>query len=69
MLERLQHAYLTPWTDYASMERLQRASTLALRLDSLFRALSWYQGNAQLEPGMHADEVAYWLRVFLGTQE
>src|SRR6202022_373613 len=43
MLERLREAYLAPWTDFAPMERLQRASTLALRLDRLFRALSWYE--------------------------
>jgi hypothetical protein len=72
MLGRMRDAYLAAWRDYAPMEHLQRAFALAQRLDSLFRAFSWYEGISQLEPGMrwmHADAVPYWLRVFLGTEE
>jgi hypothetical protein len=71
-LKRLRQAYLAPWTRYEPMERLQRAFSLAHRLGSLYKALSWYRVISQLEPGMRwmfKDSALYYLRVFLGTEE
>ncbi len=71
-LERLRQAYLTPWTHYASMDRLQQAFALSQRLGILYKALSWYTVISQLEPNMQwmfQDAPMYYLRVFLGTEE
>ena len=71
-IERIQHAYLSCWTPYEPMERLQEAFTLALRLARLVRALSWQHVLGHLAPeerGEYADAFPYWLQVFLGTQE
>ncbi len=71
-LERLRQAYLVPWTIYEPIERLQPAFTLAHRLGSVYKALTWYRIISQFEPSMrwmHADAALYYLRVFLGTEE
>jgi hypothetical protein len=71
-LEQLRQAYLTPWTAFAPMERLQRALVLAHRLGSLYKALFWYRFLSWLpadQRGERADSVSYFLRVFLGTEE
>ncbi|HLV97638.1 MAG TPA: hypothetical protein VKT82_03075 [Ktedonobacterales bacterium] len=71
-LEALRQAYLLPWTDFAPMERLQRALALAHRLGSLYKALNWYRLVTWL-PANHRwvceDSPSYFLRVFLGAEE
>jgi hypothetical protein len=52
----LRDAYLAPWQDYASKERLLRAFELAQRLGLLCRALTWHQTVQHLE---EADQWAY----------
>ena len=36
-------AYLEPWTDFISMERLYKAWDLALHIGRLHRSISWYK--------------------------
>ena len=71
-LERIRLAYLSCWTKFEPMEHLERIFTLAHRLGSLYRALTWYRLFLHIEPEvrqMFEDAVLYFLRVFLGTEE
>lgn len=71
-IERIRQAYLACWTEYEPMERLERVLTLAHRLGSLHRALTWYRLEPYAPPEvrqMFAESVPYFLRVFLGTEE
>jgi hypothetical protein len=71
-MELLRQAYLTPWTAFAPMERLQQAFALAQRLGSVYKALNWYRFLSWLPADQrwaHADAALYFLRVFLGTEE
>lgn len=71
-LARLRQAYLSAWVAYAPMEDLQRAFTLAHRLGSLYRALTWYRLLSRMAPEARwrfEDGTLYFLRVFLGTEE
>ena len=66
---RLITAYLTPWTRYAPMEQLREAFTIAHRLGTLLRSLTYYYLIKSLEPSMredYEDALPYFLRVFLG---
>jgi hypothetical protein len=71
-IERIRQAYLACWTEFEPMERLERVFTLAHRLGSLYKALTWYRlmPHAPLEARQtFEDGVPYFLRVFLGTEE
>ena len=71
-LERMRLAYLERWTEYAPMEQLQKAFTIAHHLGSLYRALTWYRLLSHMAPETHwmfGDAFPYFLRVFLGTEE
>ncbi len=71
-LEQVRRAYLETWTDFTSMERLERAAALAQRLGMAHKALFWHDFVAWLPPEQrweHEDAAPYFLRVFLGTEE
>ncbi|MBW3622156.1 MAG: aminoglycoside phosphotransferase family protein [Armatimonadetes bacterium] len=65
-------AYLEPWSEYGSMERLRQAVEAALRLAPLFHALSYHWIAVHTEGGA-LDELAggitHFLKLFLEAQD
>jgi len=71
-IAHLRDCYLREWTQFASMEHLQSAYTIAQHLGKLCRALTWGRLLVHLSPderGEYETSYPYWLRVFLGTEE
>jgi hypothetical protein len=71
-ITHLRNTYLQQWTQFAPMELLQEACTLAQRLGKLCRALTWGHLLAHLSPDERWEYEAiypYWLRVFSGNEE
>jgi len=65
---RVRDAYLEPWTEFETREKLSAAYDLAYRLGMINRALSWQQGTGSLSreyKEQYADAVPEWLQDFL----
>lgn len=58
-LRRLLDAYLEPWTDFHSRERLTAAGRLAMRVAIVGRSLSWQGALAGVPPRDHGPWAGY----------
>jgi Phosphotransferase enzyme family len=66
-IERMRDAYLEPFESYGSRAELLDAFTIAYRLGTIARALSWHravQAFPEIEPDQ-SDSVPYGLKLFL----
>ncbi len=67
-LQRVQDAFLEPWTRFAPRAHLASALDVAFRLGMINRSLSWHQAMARLAPEHrinYADNVPGWLQDFI----
>ncbi len=67
-IQRMRDAYLEPWTEFTTREKLLNALKLAYHLAMVNRALSWNEGTGSLteqEKEEYADCVPGWLQDFL----
>jgi hypothetical protein len=70
-LQRLRDAYLEPWTAEHDRADLRRSASVAIRVASIGRTLSWqrlFPGIGEDVRRSHADQVAAWLRRFVAEQ-
>jgi len=67
-LVRLRDIYLEPWLGYGPRQHLLAAYSLAQRLGTVCRALTWYRVVSNLPDPLkaeHAEAVPGWLQEFL----
>lgn len=71
MVNQFKPYYLAPWTQYASLEALERLSLISDQLACVYRALSWYLYITPNRGNMTEshNKPAQWLQVLLEHRE